>query len=893
MHGFQCMAAQLSARPDGCTDAILQGLLSLIFWQRNKRRASSSNGSDVGEKRFSIDTTSGEDDEGFFPIKTASPDVSRPTSIELRRHDSSPQIPIPVAAAVMPTGESRSGKEGGSAVPVSPKGSFTIPGSGDNAPSQPSGSLLSIFSWGSSGPSKQPSSSTATAASAAANQQPTSSSTAAADSTAERVDVPVVDEAAFAELTRRDSSIGSDNQHRNSVTTDTEEKPAPSHLHPHRNSDTNSERTAVNHKIYLVDVMEVPQALEALFCVLENSRSAEQVTGTLKVLEQSVSVTSVVSSVHQELSQATNVLHLRNAENFFAQKDWLVWLCDLLVLFARQAMHAEDHEGSASVFSLSESESITGAGQQGYYGGGNYDHDASGDDSESNSIAGDYFTEDPNTGQRSGYKGSVGSGESLSGRVTAWQQQLIDQYCAPIYNLIRKLMLQDMTANKPGSARRWNEIFRLSLPELNSIQERLLTDLVGSMQNLTEFCDDANATLNLLKNLAALLEQALEKVDLSLQFSVKVVQAIHSLSYKCAPEVRSRIKETGLPDIRKSFVVRCLLDNSQDYYNKVAAISEISSPLMGYITSTDTKPISDVNVAMIVLGMLVEACEDLEFLLGGVDSSDIVLHESAGALRGASSVDDYRLVGSPVPSSTYDRVHILFEVLEVLIESVQNCVLSSAECKKCVTKLVHNIPGDHFGFCLAAFSRNFDRTAGKAKVSTPLAGAPTTPVAAVHTAGTSEAAGAAVGTGESDSSKNNAVGTPVAAATTTGGSLSRSNTITGAASVSTPSAQSQSQSQSQGTYSWWGGWSVASDSVEPSASTPNSHPDKIDAPRKDSDRDLEVGRSKTEKSLLKLSVMPPAEATTTVSGAVEVAEEVQGPSNIRAFISWFCSFDQR
>lgn len=955
MHGFQCLAAQLSAHPDGCTDAILQGLLSLVFWRRKKRRASSSNGSEIGERRFSIDSHNGEDDEGFFPIKMASAENTRPSSLDLRHHPQSSSAehtprgsvtstgalsPVPVstepasqasitpaltlstqlepsaAAAVAPrsptAGHSAisdpASAAGPSAAPTAPAasaGSITsAAASSITSTAQPSGSLLSLFSWGGSAPAKPtPAPASATTTSAVSN-----STTAAVtvNPTTGKVEVPVVDAPKSSELARKDSSTGSDTH---TVNTD-EDKSA----NPERNSDisaptvqnkapaTDDARTAVNHKIYLVDVIEVPQALEALFAVLENSRSAEQVTGTLKVLEQSVSVTAVAASMHQELSVATNVLHLRNAENFFAQKDWLVWLCDLLVLFARQAMHAEDQEGSASVFSLSESESLTGTGAgagQGYYGGGCYD--TSGEDSESNSVAGDYFSEDPspnfNSGHRGGTKGgSVGSGESRDGRVTSWQQQLIDQYCAPIYNLIRKLMLQDMTAHKPSSARRWNELFRLSLPELNSIQERLLTDLVLSMRNLSEFCEDINATLNLLKNLSALLEQALEKVDLSLVFCVKVVQALHTLTYTCAPEVRSRIKETALPEMRKQFVVRCLLENSQDYYNKVAAISEISSPLMGYVSSTEAKPLSDSNVVMIVLGMLVEACEDLEFLLGGVDSSDVVLNESAGSLRGQNnnqptnhhnlSNEDYRLMGSPVPTNAYDRVHLLFEVLEVLIESVQNCVLSSAECRKCVSKLVQNIPGDPDRYCLAAFTKSFNQQISSAKSSRSSS-------LIVTTVGPSDSVsgpGATSGTGV-DAEGRLKNGT---AAASTGIASSGTVATAGTAAVSGGGASTQQQQQQQQqSYSWWGGWSTTDNAADPSNSNnPNQMPnDKIDAPRNNSDRDLEANRSGKHNSgrLTSTEGLNMAGA----NGAEVVDEVVQGPANIRAFISWFCAFDQR
>ena len=67
--------------------------------------------------------------------------------------------------------------------------------------------------------------------------------------------------------------------------------------------------------------------------------------------------------------------------------------------------------------------------------------------------------------------------------------------------------------------------------------------------------------------------------------------------------------------------------------------------------------------------------------------------------------------------------------------------------------------------------------------------------------------------------------------------------------------------------------------------------EKIDAPRNNSDRDLEANRSGKHNSgrLTSTEGLNMAGA----NGAEVVDEVVQGPANIRAFISWFCAFDQR
>ena len=61
--------------------------------------------------------------------------------------------------------------------------------------------------------------------------------------------------------------------------------------------------------------------------------------------------------------------------------------------------------------------------------------------------------------------------------------------------------------------------------------------------------------------MANLLSHALIKseVTTSLPYCVKTVQSIHALSYKCPPNLRARIQETRLPEVRNAYVCRCLL----------------------------------------------------------------------------------------------------------------------------------------------------------------------------------------------------------------------------------------------------------------------------------------------------------------------------------------------
>jgi hypothetical protein len=845
------VAEQLSAHKDGCTDPIVHGVLNLIFWQRTKRRGSSSAGSEITDRRNSINTVtsaaSGDDDEGFYPIKELSPGSSRRSSVDPRQPqptaaEGTAPAPAPPAVTTAPQ-EANAGMHS----PVTeiaavhqpvPAGSVSVAKSaaaaqdsgGPNQAVAPasaagSGSIMSLFSWGGSSSTAAP----ALAAVSKTTGPAPAAHSPAPDTTAEESSKSAVAPAPL--------PVGVTTSGQN----DTPESK------PLSGRDRGASDARINHidelrttvqqqqKLYAVEVMEVPQALEVLFRVMQNCTSVDQVAYVFKVIEHSVSVAVGSTEPHA----AVNQIHLRNAESFFNQKDWLLWLCDLLVLYRRLALNAEDRNDTASIFSLSENESVGGGG---YYGGGNPELD---EGSEANSIAGDSVNEDHVLPvHRGAYKSSVGSAESVSGRVSSWHQTLIEQYTGPIYSLLRKLLLQDMVSGRVSSSRRWNELFRISMPELISIQERLLLDLVGSIQNLSEFCEDATSSVNLLKNLAAVLEQALEKADMSLMFNVKVVTALHSLSYNCPPEVRARIKETALPEIRKGYVARVLMDNTQDFYTRVAAVSEISSPLQGYISATDSKLLADTTVLMIIMGMLVEACEDLEFLLGGVDSSTVVLHESAGQHRGAYLQDDTRVVASPIPASTFDRVHVLFEVLEVLIESVQNCAIASSECKKLLQKLFGTVTSDPQGYLLTALLRTFGM---RPKSQRTGSGTLTTELSSASANATS---------GDTEGNRT--------------GTLSRATSVTGANAVPNPAPS----------YTWWGGWSGATTGDNTTEASSSTAPGGAGA-----GADLESGTGKHSSG----------DNAMGHNGATEDQDDTQpqGPTNIKTFITWFCALEQR
>ncbi|KAJ1391774.1 hypothetical protein B484DRAFT_284344, partial [Ochromonadaceae sp. CCMP2298] len=266
----------------------------------------------------------------------------------------------------------------------------------------------------------------------------------------------------------------------------------------------------------------VPQALEPLFALLRGARSVDQVSSVFLRLEQCVTLCTHTSQeagapLSTLLRERINIQARANAEAFFSVKDWLLLLCDVLTSHSRAQALAEEQD--TSVLSLSENESLGGS-VGGRFRAGSFGHDLdlSALDSEDSSVNGDSDSGDHHhQGMSMGSIGSMGSGgvsmAAGTGRVRHGSSidstgcgglyhpnHVGELFAAPVYSLIRKLLLLDMTLpNKGGDKRRWNELFRLSLPELQPIQERVLLDLVGAMASLDDFCDDLPTSLSLLR----------------------------------------------------------------------------------------------------------------------------------------------------------------------------------------------------------------------------------------------------------------------------------------------------------------------------------------------------------------------------------------------------------
>jgi hypothetical protein len=258
------------------------------------------------------------------------------------------------------------------------------------------------------------------------------------------------------------------------------------------------------------------------------------------------------------------------------------------------------------------------------------------------------------------------------------------KFVEPFYLLLETLIMIDMRM-KPLVVRKWPEIFRLSSPNYEDTQRVILMDMIKSIDNLS-FSSRNNSTeetINYLKNLSALLDQSLYKTEFTLEFSVLVIKSIHSLSYKCPPDIRSKLKETGMIDVRNTFIVQCLMDcfdsYSRDLYSRATALCEINSPLQGYITSIETKILTGSHVVLYILSIFIEAAEELE----------------------AASNIELNFVVSGDTNALIQRVQMLVDAMYVIIAIVQSCVMFSQECKAVVRKLSKSIIGDKDDYLLS------------------------------------------------------------------------------------------------------------------------------------------------------------------------------------------------
>jgi hypothetical protein len=454
------------------------------------------------------------------------------------------------------------------------------------------------------------------------------------------------------------------------------------------------------------------------------------------------------------------------------------------------------------------------------------------------------------------------------------KQNILVELTNPILEFMKLLILYDFI-QKYTPTRKWNELFRLSLPETSNLQEEIILFIFESIHqhplisynnnnnnnnnpnnngnnssNSNSNVTNTNAassnnnsngssvadlisleiSMNFLRNISYFLEQLLEKMKLSLKFSSKMIQILYSLNYHCTIELRSRLKDTVLPEVRKSFIIRCLIDVGQDVYLRIDILNEILTSLQAFLTLNESKLITDSQIIILILGMFIEVIEDLE--ANQSTSSHHVSHHHHHHHHhhhDSHILHPYHEHESPKQNSQ--------QVLTTLLTIMHSCVVASSECKKTTLKICEGLVYDPQNILVKNFvnnsvASNYENVKGPGggDYHSPLPSAPTQP--------------------------------------SSSGGL------------------------------WWGSWGSSSSSQVIKPTAVNLDPDTIHIERKQSESsvsssDLEAGKvpSVTVASSLRPSISSSSggnssSSSTALYGAME-------PKDGISFIKWFLSHERR
>lgn len=421
-----------------------------------------------------------------------------------------------------------------------------------------------------------------------------------------------------------------------------------------------------------VEEVHIHQVFETILTMLQYCSSLEQIHRVINRILRCIGNSEIVRD------ESLEDVYRRNLENFFNCKDWLLILCDAVGRFRRQEASVIEEQESGAVMSMSESESLASAPRIRRHD--SYFSSSVADSEEAFSAAGDSVFDELSPEFSHTRRSSVDSVSSKKAQVV--------QFTAPILTFIRKVVIADML-QKYNSSRRWIELFRLSLPETQQMQEEIVLDIITTMHHVTFLnANYKDQGFNYLKNMGALLDQVLERMKVSLLFCVSVVCALHASSYRCSIELRGRMRDTALPDVKRQFIVKCLIDVGQDIFNRVNCLIEISPSLHAYVASTDSKIISDSQIIALLFGMFEECFDFLEQL---VNANDDNVHSSVQELP------------------DLEAVRQALEMMQALVSVIQACIKVSAEAKKAAHKLLEGLLLDSQKVMEFAFVHNFSQ----------------------------------------------------------------------------------------------------------------------------------------------------------------------------------------
>ena len=917
-NGFQVMVEQLSKHPSD--DAIVQSLLSIMYWRRsrsNPLKSQLSTGTMApGSEVFAGLGLSGE--VGLTNLKSPLPaDKTRVRESTLIKSPSLNQLEargmvqsgISTAKDVIMRVKSSDSNTSGSAgdAKAKPVGDKTIKVAPDSpeqslrsrTQSQTTGaqssSLFSIFTWKSAAPPGK-----VEAAGAVDGDDLKDSAQFEGDITLDQSALsPVVAKPPVVDTVERRRSYSSsfhlptaDNRRRGSYEPRRDPPTEPSnnrlrplsldiHALPAEGSSAEGSVTSAQGEQGVeycdAEIIRVPQIFPALIAALQTCRSLDVVQSAVKTIVLSVDA-NVKSS--RTINPTTTTRLSTNMDLLLLTcKDWIIHIAAAIQykrekILGNKSVHAGDADGDGKADSSSATSDVNG-------GGDRLNSPRRITHGESFSESHDNFISEASTGisasedeleesiSRSLYGDSaIDCSESVKSFTTRGGKHysrhntkpidhletLYNRFVEPFYLLIDVFIAIDMR-KKPSPTRLCTEVFRLSVPEYEDIQCTILYNILKSLDNFPfntqQYTTDI--IIDYLKSYIYLLESIFYKCDILLEFTVMTIKVLYNINYKCLPDIRIRLKEIGIIDIKNIYIIQCLMDcfdsNSRDLYNRVIALCEINTSLQGYITSTDTKTttlMSNNHVILYILSIFIEAAEELE----------------------AVSVVESNFFHSDSNKELIEKVEMLINATYIIIAIIQSCVTFSQECKNVVRKLTKNVIGDNKDYLMTILLK-----------SEPLS----LPDFSTDATSGGGGGGSVHGTGRETmstldmfmSSSFKRADSERSGRSSSGDEEERvpTPTVPLYSAHALPGSTPQSPSAAQATSSWWG-WS--------SASAPATEPTKIAAAASSGPAEPAVEP-------------PPAPVNPT---QMPSEEAVKDTTTIRAndipdFLEWFCASEQR
>ena len=262
---------------------------------------------------------------------------------------------------------------------------------------------------------------------------------------------------------------------------------------------------------------------------------------------------------------------------------------------------------------------------------------------------------------------------------------VLTRFSNSLLALVQAVMRIDMV-RKPSSSRKLYDILKLPAPEAREQQLAILLDLLQSVNYYQQYTHDYNTSMNLLRNLSAFLEKVLMKCEISLEFCIKTVHTLDSLVYRAPPDVRNKVKDTLLPEVRNTYVTYCLVQRAESVWSRITALAEIHSSVLNLILSGETRSLYDHHVFLLLLELLLQAS--------------------------ALNIEDDEMALDFSNCRSEENCQLNFERQVAVVVLVQNCCLASPECRRCAEKVfVRNEHSPHLAdvsnVLMQAFLNNF------------------------------------------------------------------------------------------------------------------------------------------------------------------------------------------